>query len=116
AVFGARGKHAVRLLGAQGNQIINQHTQVGFITTWPPDLPFLRASRSIETGQQPLGGSLLVTGSALDLSGEKQVVDKLGFQRVFQITWIEEIVLDSVTRTRDMGVFQPLDGTYHLQL
>ena len=36
AVFGPGGEHAIRLLGAQGDEVIHQHAQVGLVPARTP--------------------------------------------------------------------------------
>ena len=49
-----------------------------------------RADRSVDSGNQPLGCRLLVTGRAVDLAGEKQTRDALRLQRrVSSVGWMK---------------------------
>ena len=51
SVFGPRGKHAVRFLGAQSNQVIHQHADIGLVATWAPAVFALCAQGSVGTGE-----------------------------------------------------------------
>ncbi|MNN13198.1 hypothetical protein D3C81_1262220 [compost metagenome] len=57
-----------------------------------------------------------VTGGAVDLSGEEQTTNDFGFQAVLEITRIEVVVLDGVTRAHDVRVFHAADRADDLQL
>ncbi len=101
---------------AHGDQVVDQHAEIGLVAPRPPGGFPLGAASGVDARQQALGAGFLVTRRAVDLTGEEQVVDKFGFQRVLQITWIEEIVLDGVAGPGDMGVFQSGDRAHDLQL
>ena len=62
--------------------------------------------RGIDTGKQTLGGSLFVAGGAVDLACQEQTLDLLGLHRDRELARIVEVVLDSVTRTRNHGIFK----------
>ncbi|MNF34622.1 hypothetical protein D3C84_154680 [compost metagenome] len=115
-VFGARGEHAVRLLGAQGDQVVDQHADIRLVAARAPAVLALGAQRGVAAGQQTLRTGLFVTGGAVDLPGEEQAGDHLGFQAVFQVARIEVVVLDGVAGADDMGVFHATDGAHQLQL
>src|SRR5690606_12956129 len=74
-VFGTRGKHAVRLLGTQGNQVVNQYADIGLVAARAPGVSALGAQRGVGPGQQALGAGFFITGGAVDLAGEEQAAD-----------------------------------------
>ncbi|MND75426.1 hypothetical protein D3C80_670430 [compost metagenome] len=76
----------------------------------------MRTQCSVGPGEQTLGTGFFVTGCAVDLPGEEQAADDFGFQAVFQIPWIEVVVLDRVARTHDVRVFHAADRLHDLQL
>src|SRR5690606_3282526 len=106
-VFGAGGEHAVGLTGTHGDQVVDQHPDVGLVAARAPAVQTLRAAGSVQPGEQPLGGSFLVTGGAVDLAGEEQPADHLGFQRVLQVLGIEIVIFDGVARAQDMAFSMP---------
>ena len=83
AIFGAAGKHAIRLEGAARNQIVDQHTDVGLVTARTPGLFTLRLTCGVKTGNQSLRCSLFVTGGAVNLAGKEKSRHVFGFQRRF---------------------------------
>ncbi|CSC56202.1 Uncharacterised protein [Vibrio cholerae] len=63
----------------------------------------------VQTRHQALRSGFFVTCSTVDLSCKEQTMDIFGFIRLLQITWIEEVVFNRVTRTNDMCVLK----TFH---
>ena len=116
AVLGAAGEHAVGLAGAVGDQIIHQHAQVGLVTARVPALQPTHPAGGIDAGQQALCTGLFVTGGAVDLAGEEQAADQLGFQCVLQAARVEEVVFDGVAGAGDVGVFHAGDAAHQGQL
>ena len=116
AVFSAAGEHAVRLGHTAGNQVVDQHTEVGLVAARRPRLLALHLQRSVGTGQQALSGGLLITGCAIDLSGKEQPFYRFGFQRGVQAGRIKVIVLDGVAGTQDVAVLKSLHRAYQRQL
>jgi hypothetical protein len=70
----------------------------------------------VESGEQALGGGFLVAGGAVDLAGEEQAADGLGFQRGIEAARVEVVVLDGVAGPQDVGVLQAGDGVHEVQL
>src|SRR4029078_3150748 len=56
------------------------------------------------------------TGRAVDLAGKIEPADRLRFERVLERAWIERVVLDRVTGTREVRVLQPADGMHQRNL
>ena len=79
-VFGARGKHAIRLLRAVADQVVDQHADIGLVATRRPWRFVPRSACGVEAGDQALSAGFLVAGGAVDLAGKEQTGDRLGFQ------------------------------------
>ena len=79
----------------------------------------LRGKRGVQSSQQALGRCFFVTGCAIDLARKIESFDESCFQRVVQVSGIEEIVLDCVTWSGDMRVLESLDlanqGELHIK-
>ena len=73
------GKHSVRLCGAQVNQIIDHNTDIGFVPTRFPGLFALGSTGGIDSRQEALCTSFLISGGAIDLSCEKQPLHRGSF-------------------------------------
>ena len=63
-----------------------------------------------------MGPGFFVAGCAVDLPSEEQTTNHLGFQAVFQVAWVEVVVLDGIARANDVGVFHPANTAHDLQL
>src|SRR4029077_15485042 len=57
-----------------------------------------------------------IAGGAVDLTGEVQARQEFALQAAFQVARIEKVVLDRITRARDMRALEPGDGAYELAL
>ena len=64
----------------------------------------------VGTGNEALGSGFFVACSTVNLTSKEQAVNVLGFQGLFQVTGIEEVILNGIPRTNDMRVFKALDG------
>ena len=115
-VFRPGREHAIGLAGPHGDQVIDQYADVGFIATRTPGLLAGSTAGGIHAGEQTLGCGFFVTGGAVDLAGEEQTVNHLGFQRVLQILGIEIVVFDGITGAQYVGVLHAFDRLHHLQL
>ncbi len=118
-VFGAAGEHAIGLGDAARDEVIDQHAEVGLVPPRTPGILALHLQAGVDARQQPLCRRLFVAGGAVDLAGEKQAADRLGFERGFQVARIVVIVFDGVAGTQDVRVFQPgnraHDGELHVE-
>ena len=108
-MLGARSEHSIRLIDTLRNEVVDQHTDVGLVTSQNERLLASEFEVGVDTRHQTLRGSLLVTRCAVDLTGEVEVVDQLGFERVVELRGREIVVLDGVTRAVDMHVLQTLN-------
>src|SRR6185312_11804080 len=115
-VFGARGEHAVGLDRAVAGEVVDQHTEVGLVAARVPRRLALGGKRGVQAGDQPLRAGFLVAGGAVDLAGEVQARDRLGFQPRLQAARVEVVVLDGVAGTGDVRLFEALDRPHQRQL
>ena len=64
----------------------------------------------INSGDQALSRSLFITGGAIDLSGEVQILNGLGLEGRVELSRREIIVFNGVTRPDDVGALESGDG------
>ena len=111
-MFGAAGEHAVGLGGAQRDQIIHQHADIGLVACRAPGRFIAHRARGIDAGQQALGAGFFVPGGAVDLAGEIQAGDIARFQRAAQVARVEVVVFDGIAGARDMRLLEAGDAAY----
>ena len=116
SILGTRGKHAVRLINTLRHQVVDQHTDIGFVAIqYHGTLPY-STSVGIDTRHQTLRCGLLVAGRTIHLAGKVKTLDELCFERVKELSWRKIVVLDGVTRTVDVQIFEALDLVQSLPL
>src|SRR5207302_5449902 len=101
---------------AARDEIVHQHPKVRLVASRPPGLAALHPKRSVDARKKPLGGSLLVAGSAIDLTGEEESLEALRFQRRLQIAGVEVVILDRVARPHDVRPLEAPDRVHQLEL
>ena len=69
-ILGAAGEHAIRLVDAPGDQVVDQDADVGLRAVEDQRRLALDRQGGVDAGDQSLGGGLLVAGRAVDLAGE----------------------------------------------
>ncbi len=90
AVFSARGKHAVRLIDALGDEIIDQHSYISFIAREGKRLGSFDLESGIDSRYQPLSGGFLITGGTVDLTGEIEAADELRLKCVIELRRVKK--------------------------
>src|SRR5699024_7850714 len=93
-----------------------QYGEVSLGTRRRPTFFISRQAGGVQASQQTLCSSFFITGSAVNLTCKEQAFDKLTLQRRFQITRVEEIILNGITRTHNLRVFHSFHGTDDLHL
>src|SRR5713226_3916908 len=110
AELGARGEHSVRLVGALGNEVIDQDRRIrlGAIEDeWWLTLYF---QASIDARDNSLAGGFLVSAGAVDLAGEEEAFNLLCLKRAFQFGGIDRIVFNGVAGTEHLRVLEAGNG------
>ena len=80
AVLRSRSEHPIWLHSPFGNQIVNQHPDIGLVTPKDDRLAALDTSSGVYPRHQSLSPGLLITGRSIDLTGKEQVTTDLCFQ------------------------------------
>ena len=76
AELGARGEHAVGLVGALGDEVVDEDAGVGLgAVERERRFAASRCQRGVDAGHQALAGGLLVAAGAVDLAGEVEAVE-----------------------------------------
>ena len=75
-----------------------------------------RAVRGVDARDQSLRRRFLVARRAVDLAGEKQSADTLGFEPARQLRRLDEVVFDGVAGTKQHRVLEPGQRVHQLGL
>jgi hypothetical protein len=70
AELGARGEHAVRLVGALGDEVVDEDAGVAFGAVHGEGRLAFEPERGVDAGHDSLAGRLFVAAGAVDLAGE----------------------------------------------
>ena len=97
-------------------QVIDQYADIGLGAARVPGVFFLHLQGGVDACQQALRPGLFITGGAVDLAGEEQALNELRLQCRPQVSRVEKVVFDSVTRPGDVSVFKPLDAAHQFML
>ncbi len=116
AVFRPGGEHAVRLFGAEGDQVVDHDADVGVGAAEDEWLLTAHGEGGVDAGHQALSGGFLVAGSAVGLPGDVEAGEHFGFQGGIQLGGVDVVVLHGVSRTDDFGVLQSGYGVDELFL
>ncbi|MNX18811.1 hypothetical protein D3C86_487170 [compost metagenome] len=116
AVLGTRGEHPVGFLDLLGDQVVDQHADVGVLAR--EDHLFLAADVAgrVQPGHQPLGRRFLVARGAVDLARGEEARDPLGLKRRVELRGGKVIVLDRVAGLEHRDVAQARHGAEHREL
>ena len=95
-VFRPRGKHPVWFPGVLGNEIVDQHADIGLRAVQDQRRLPLDLQGRIDPGHDALGRSLLIPGSPVDLAGMIQSLHVLGFEGLVELVWRKVVVFDGI--------------------
>ena len=116
AVFGPRSEHAVRFFRALGDQIVDQHTDVGLASAERDGLEVPRGTCRVDARHNPLASGFLVACGSVDLACEVQALNQTCFKAVLELGGGEVVVLHGVTGTKHLGLFKPRNLSHGRQL
>ncbi len=109
AELGSRGEHAIRLVGALGDQVINEDRGVGLGAIEDERCVIAYFKSCVNARHQALAGGFFVAAGAVNLASQEEVGDLFGFEGAFEFGGVDGIVLDGVTRAQHIGVLQAGD-------
>ena len=70
----------------------------------------------VNASQKALGGRLLITSGSINLTGQKEVFNHSGAQRIVQETRVEIVIFNGIGRLENNRVFKALYRVQRLQL
>ena len=87
-----------------GDKVVDHDADVGILAAEDERrLPFC-AERSVDAGDDALGGGFLVAGGAVDLSGEEESGVVLGLEAMVKRAGVDGVVLDGIGVGEEFGV------------
>ena len=116
AELGARGEHAVRLVGSLADEIVDEDRRVGLAAVERERRLAFDGERGVDSGHESLAGGFFVSAGAIDLSAEIEAADFAGFERAFELGGIDRVVLDGVAGAQHLGVLEAGNGGEDRQL
>ena len=117
-ILGTGSEHAVRLIYALINKVINENTNIGLVTTKDKRFLFHEEQMGIHTSNDTLCGGFFIAGGTIHLPCQEEVVHHFGAERMMQVLRIKVVVLDGIGRLEEDRVLQTFDGMdgIHLDL
>ena len=101
AILGAGGEHAVRLVYALCDQIIDENAYISLVAVQDYGRVSSALAGRVDACHQSLSRCFLVARGAVYLSREVECFDFLRFQRVLELRGVEVIVLNGITGSID---------------
>ncbi len=115
-VLGARREHPIGLGHAARDEIVDEHAEIRLVAPRRPAFLAARVTRRVDAGEQPLRRGFLVSRRAVDLPGEEEAADRLGFERRLERARIEIIVFDGIAGTQDVRMLAARDRMHEREL
>ena len=116
AVLGAAGEHPVGLIGAFGDQVIDEYADIGFISSKCEGCLFDAVLVAVDACNKSLTCGLLVSGCPIDLTCEIEVAEVFGLKGMVQLGRREIIVFNSVARSEHAHVLKARYKAHGFQL
>ena len=107
SIFSPRRKHAIRLPGILGNQIVNQDANIGLRSIENEWLIPTELQCCVDAGHDTLSRRFLITGCPVDLASVVQSCHEFGFQRAVQLARGKVVVFDGIARLQYLRLLQP---------
>src|SRR5215475_16048882 len=105
-ILGARGKHTIGFADTARDEVIDHYAKVSLRTIDDDFAALTRQSRSIQARKKPLRRGLFITCGAIDLAGQKQTTQSFCLQRRRQLTRVDVVVFDRISRTNEARTLQ----------
>ena len=115
-ILGTGSEHAVRLIYALINKVINENTNIGLVTTKDKRLLFHEEQMGIHTGNNSLRSGFFIAGGTIHLPCQKEVVHHFGAEGMMQELRVKVVVLDGVGRLKEHGILQTFYRMHSLHL
>src|SRR5688572_12875693 len=115
-MLGPRREHAIRLEAALRREIVHKDPNVSLVAFEYERRQSFRTTRRVYPSDESLGGGFFVARRTVDLPGEEQSANPVGFQCATQLGWLDEVVLDRITRSNHFGPLQTRQRVHEVAL
>src|ERR1700752_744940 len=115
-VFGARRENSIRLVHSLLDKVFNENAYIRLFTAKPQRFTLLCVECGVDTRQQSLATCFLVTSGAVDLAGMKEAGKSTGLQIWPELSRVDKIVLNRVTRTNDSRFLHSRNHSHEILL
>ena len=105
-VFRPGGHHPVWFSVFFRHQVVDQNADIAFGTVDHERLFPEHIHGRVYSGKQSLGGGLLISGAAVDLSAAEKAGDILKLQRLFQLRGIDAVIFNGVGVLDDLHMLE----------
>ena len=115
-MFCARSEHSIRLTRRARDEVIEHDAGVSIVTRESHWFKSARASSGVHACDQTLRACLFVSTRAVDLSGQKQPWNTLGFSARINLMRPHHVVLNGVTVLLNFRMLKPAHAAHERQL
>ena len=115
-VLSTTGQETVRFNGTLCYQVVNHHSDITVASFQNQLRLTLDFQSRIDTSDNPLASCFFVTWRSIGLTSCEKSWDFLGFQSRTQLMRQDHVVLDSITSSHHLCIFQTFDGMYQVTL
>ena len=115
-VLGPGGKHPVRFETAFRDQVVDQDADVGFVPSDFEGRPAERTARGVDPRDKALRRGLFVPRCPVDLPGQEEAADPLGFEPPGELGRLDEVVLDGIAGPEHHRLFEARQGVHEIEL
>ena len=116
AKFRARSEHAVRLVGALGDEVVDEDAGVAFAAVHGEGRLAFEPKRGVDAGHDALAGGFLITACSVDLASEVEALHALDAEGAVELGGVDRVVLDGVAGAQHLGLVEAGDGVHDLPL
>ena len=116
AELGARGEHAVGLVGSLGDEVVDEDAGVALAAVHGEGRLAFEPERGVDAGHDALAGGFFVAAGPVDLPGEVEALHALDAEGAVELGGVDGVVLDGVAGAQHFGLFEAGDGVDDLPL
>jgi len=116
SVLCAAGEHSVWFVGAFGDEVVYEYTDIGLVASKDEWFLFVVFEVAVDSGHESLTGCLLIASGPVDLSCEIEVRQPFCFEGVVELGGWEVVVFNGISRAEHSDVFHAWDEAHSIEL